>query len=315
MTVKYSIATAVLVLLFASASHAQTPAGRWEVLAITGDQPAQVNAGTPMTFDTTVTCIDQLCGAHNMYSHDTSICDDVRNGNVSSGLGFNTNETVLQFGVAGQYQDVNNFFIYTFVGQLIETSTTNGPLSSVISATITGKYGSTPGGCNNGIASGQGLFIARWYPPLNVALLGELTPADKSGTPIGMQLDLTQSPEGNLTGRIETGTISENRRTGVPIIEPSKSSCFSSASLEIVGTTLNPSAAIGHTFQIYAVDSVGNNLTLNGAATQPASNDVYSVDYEIVGGACTGETGTDATFRLPAAPLHRTTPRPRDPLR
>ncbi len=266
-------------------------------------------------FDTTVTCIGNLCGAHNMYTHDNSICDDVRNGNVSSGVGFDPGGTVLQFGVAGQYQDVNNFFVYTFVGQLTETSTNNGFLSVVTSATIVGNYGSTPGGCNNGVASGQGLFIARWYPPLNVSLLGELTPADKRGTPIGMQLVLTQSAEGNLTGQIETGTVSENPQTGIPMIEPARSLCFSSDKLEIVGTTLNPSAAIGHTFQIYAVDSVGSRLTLNGVATKPASNDVYSVQYEIVGGACTGETGTNATFRLPAPPPHRVSPRPRDPVR
>lgn len=312
---RYAIGTVAMVLLIVGASQAQTRAGRWQVLTITGDQPTQVETGIPMMFDTTMTCIAEVCGARNIYNRDTSICDDVRNLNVSSGLIFGNPGTSFQFGVAGQYQHVNNFFVYTFAGQLTETWAVIDGVLTVTSASITGEYGSTPGGCNNGIAIGQGSFIALWYPPLNGALLGKLLPADKRGTPVGLQLNLTQAPEGNLTGQIQTGTLTDNPRTGVTIIEPAKSSCFSSEELEIVGTVDNPSAAIGHTFQIYAVDSVGDSLTLNGAATLPGSNEVYLVDYEIVGGACDGQTGTNATFRWPSPPVPRIRPRPTYPLR
>ncbi len=301
---KYSVGLACLVLLSSSVSAAQiptiTPAGRWEVLTITGDQPAQSATGTPVIFDTTMTCVNEVCGAVEIYNRDTSVCDEVHSLNMTAGLAFNPAWTLFGFAVAGQYGGKGAFFVYTFSGQITETWTINAGVPSLTSATVTGGYGSTPGGCNNGISENQGLFVARWYPPLNGSLIGEVVPSEKTGTSVGMQLSLTQVTIGNLIGRIQTGILASDPRTGEPIIEPAKSPCFSSDTLEIVGTGDYPSAAIGHTFQIYAVDSVGNSLTLKGTAMKPASNDLYSVGYEIVGGACNGQTGTNATFRMPS---------------
>jgi hypothetical protein len=310
-----AIAGMILVLLCASPSHAQIPAGRWQVVTVTGDQAAQVKSGVPVMFDTTFLCVGGACGALDSYTRDTSICDQVNYANVSSGMSVDaaSNMSALEFEVSGGGGGV---FIYEFVGSLTETYTETDGVTSLNGARITGQYGSTPGGCNNGTAMAQGSFVAHWYPPLTATLLGEIVPTEKVGTSMGMELKLMQAQNGDLSGEIVTGTLVSEPRSGILFIEPAKNRCFTSSILQVVsGPALFPSAAAGHLFHLYAIDTVGNSLALNGSARTVGSNDQYWVAYEITGGPCDGQNGTHASFRVLATLRGDAPPRPRDPRR
>jgi hypothetical protein len=306
-------ATAFFLFLLVGVSYGQSAAGRWQVSTTTGDQPAQVKSGVSVVFDTTFVCFNGACGALDIYTRDTSICDQVNYANVSSGMLANAglNESGFEFAVAG---GSGGAFIYEFVGTLVETSTETNGVLSVTAAKITGQYGSTPGGCNNGIANAQGSFVADWYPALTGVLLGELRPTERAATSIGMELKLTQSQNGNLSGEVVTGTLVTNPRSGVSFIQPAKSPCFTSSTLQIIpGPVLFPSAAAGHLFHLYATDPAGNSVALEAQATSIGSNEQYSVGYEITGGPCNGQNGTNFTFRLPMPTRRIVVPRPRDP--
>src|SRR3984957_11447443 len=141
----------------------QTPeAGRWHVQTLSGDQPAQVATGKPVSFDGAFECASTACGGIPYFAHDSTICDAFDFENQSSGFVINGTTGAFQFGVSGGLGD---FFVYTFVGTLSEVRTAASRITSVVSASITGTYGSTPGGCNNGLASDQGTFRETGHTP------------------------------------------------------------------------------------------------------------------------------------------------------
>ena len=146
-------------------------AGRWHVQTLSGDQPAQVATGKPVSFDGAFKCASTACGGIQVFAHDSTICDPVDFENMSSGFDIDGITGAFQFGVSGGLGD---FFVYTFVGTLSEVHSVTSGVTSLVSASITGTYGSTPGGCNNGLAVGQGTFIATWYPPMAGTFYGVL---------------------------------------------------------------------------------------------------------------------------------------------
>src|SRR5271155_5740227 len=92
-------------------------AGRWHVQTLSGDQPAQVATGLPVSFDGAFECTSTACGGIQVFAHDSTICDPVNFENMSSGLDIDGITGAFQFGVSGGYGD---FFVYTFVGTLSE---------------------------------------------------------------------------------------------------------------------------------------------------------------------------------------------------
>jgi hypothetical protein len=292
--VKYCFIVAALILIFACDAQAQIPAGRWHVETTSGDQPAQVASGDPVMFDAAFDCLTEACSGREISTYDTSICDTVRFENISSGLSINGSNAAFQFAVsAGD----DGFFIYTFVGTIATTYITKSGINSVASATITGTYGSTAGGCNNGTAGDQGTFVAHWYPPITGTYLGRLFPAKKTTLSFGAELELSQGEFGALTGTITTGQEVRNPRTGVITFEPIKNACFSTISLTMVeDPSVDTNDASGSLFFVYAKDGAGTSLSLSGVANEIGSNSAYTVDYAIVGGPCSGQTGTNALF-------------------
>lgn len=301
---KYIISIGTLVLLAAVAARSQRflhppvepEAGRWHVQTTSGDQPAQVASGNPVTFDANFECNSGACGGKQIFTHDSTICDPIGFENISSGLDIDGSVAALQFAVSGGF---GNSFIYTFVGNL-ETSVARSGAVVLSSATITGTYGSTPGGCNNGLPSDQGTFVANWYPSITGQYIGFLIPA-KRGHKASFEIELrmVQMVDGTLTASAITGV------EGTTGFEPVQNPCFSSTSLQ---ATQGPGAEIsgvsGNRFQVYALDTIGDSLTLTGTATQIGSNQTYQVNYEIVGGPCSGQSGTRVTFLAQPALLH-----------
>jgi hypothetical protein len=271
----------------------QTPeAGRWHVQTLSGDQPAQVATGKPVSFDGAFECASTACGGVQVFAHDSTICDPVDFENISSGFDIDGDTGAFQFGVSGGFGD---FFVYTFVGTLSEVHTVASGVTSLVSASITGAYGSTPGGCNNGLAVDQGTFIATWYPPMAGTFYGVLVPVDVSEPAFGVELALTQAVNGGLTGTATTGRIRRLRDefTFVPI----QSACFNSTELTITqGPVPGINGAEGDLFQVRAVDAAGNFLSLSGIATEIGANSRYSVKYEISGGVCSGQSVNNAAF-------------------
>ena len=293
---KYCFVMAASIVVLASGGQAQIATGRWHVQTTSGDQPAQVASGEPVVFDAAFDCLTGACGGKEISTYDSSICDTVRFENISSGLFINGSSAASQFTVSAGN---DGFFIYTFVGTIAETYTTINSVRIVASATITGTYGSTAGGCNNGTAVNQGTFVANWYPPITGAYVGRLLPTKTTTPSFGVELILIQGDYGALTGSITTGQEEHNPRTGAVTFEPIKNPCFSSTSLSVVqDPSIDTNAASGSLFFMYATDGVGTSLGLSGIANEIGSNSAYSVSYEIVGGPCSGQTGTNAIFRL-----------------
>jgi hypothetical protein len=267
-------------------------AGRWHVQTLSGDQPAQVATGKPVEFDDVFACVSTACGGVQVFAHDSTICDPFDFENISSGLVINGTTGAFQFGVSGGFGD---FFIYTFVGTLSEISTVLSGIPSLVSASITGTYASTPGGCNNGLAEDQGTFIATWYPPMAGTFYGILTPIAVDEPPFGVELVLNQALNGGLTGTASTGRLL--RLKDDLVFVPIQSACFNSTTLAITqGLGPGISGASGDLFQVLAVDSAGNSLSLEGVATEIGSNSRYLVQYEILGGVCAGQSMTSTSF-------------------
>jgi hypothetical protein len=291
--VKYIFAIATLIGIFTSSVKAQIPAGRWHVQTTSGDQPAQVASGDPMTFDAAFDCLTGACGGESVSTYDSSICDTVRFENISSGLVINGSNAAFQFALSSG----DNWFIYEFLGTIAVTYTTTAGVKSVSSATITGSYGSTPGGCNNGTSVNQGTFVAYWYPSITGTYVGRLLPDTKTSPSIGAELVLSQGNYGALTGKITTGLEVRNVITGTTTFEPIQNPCFSSVGLTIVqdpGTDTDD--ASGRLFFVYAKDGAGTSLSLSGVANEIGSNSAYAVSYQIIGGPCSGQAGTNALF-------------------
>lgn len=298
------IAVIVLLTCNAGGTRAQTlhhgsgkqipEAGRWHVQTTSGDQPAQVATGHPVSFDGFYVCASTACGGQPIYAHDSTICDSIDFENQSSGMVINGTTGAFQFGVSGGFGDS---FIYTFVGSLSETHKVVNGVTSLATATITGSYGSTPGGCNNGLPQDQGTFVATWYPPMSGTLYGVVVPVDATIPPFGVQLALTQSASGALAGTATTGRLVRLR--GEVLFEAIQSGCFSSTTLALtrqIGTTVT--GASGNLFQAIAVDTIGNSLTLEGVAIETGSNQEYTVKSAILGGDCNGASPTSASFVL-----------------
>jgi hypothetical protein len=294
--VKPGIAIAVLMLAFTSYARAQVPAGRWHLQTTSGDQPAQTATSEPVAFDTAVDCFLTSCGGKDISTYDTSICDTVRYENISSGFVMNGSSAAFQFAVSSSYGES---FIYSFIGTLAETTKKGRGGNLVTSATVTGTYGSTPGGCNNGTSADQGTFVAYWYPPITGTYFGRLFPDNQPSTNLGVELAISQGDYGALSGTLTTGEVLRNPRTRLKRFVPIKNPCFSSISLAIdpnhPGTDSNNAA--GKLFFIYAKDDTGDSLSLSGVANEIGSNTSYTVSYEIVGGPCNGQTGTKALFQ------------------
>ncbi len=271
--------------------------GRWHVQTTSGDSPAQIATRKPVAFDGWYTCISQLCGGQPLYAHDSTICDTVDFENQSSGLVINGTTAALQFGVSGGFLDN---FVYTFVGTLSANTETVDGATTLKSATITGTYGSTPGGCNNGTPllpgiSSQGTFIATWYPPMSGKFYGALVPVDVTISQFELELVLTPTADGSLTGTATTGRLLEIK--GEWLFIPVQSACFSSTTLIVTrGTAPNLTGAPGNRFKITAIDTAGNDLHLEGVAIQSGSNRQYTVQYGILGGVCSGQSAITAGF-------------------
>jgi hypothetical protein len=177
-----------------------------------------------------------------------------------------------------------------------------------VSTSITGTYGSTPGGCNNGLAVDQGTFNATWYPPMAGTFYGVLVPVDVSKPVFSVELALTQAVNGGLTGTATTGRILRLR--GKLIFVPIQSACFDSTILTITqGPVLGINGAEGDLFQVRAVDAAGNFLSLSGIATEIGSNSRYSVHYDISGGACSGQSVNNTAFMSVTLPRATFSPR------
>jgi hypothetical protein len=273
-------------------------AGRWHVQTTSGDQPAQVATGKPVTFDAWFECNGTACGGVQIYAHDSTICDPIGFENMSSGFVIDGTTGAFQFGVSGGFGD---FFIYTFEGTLSETHTVTNGVTSLASATIGGSYGSTPGGCNDGLVLDQGTFLATWYPAMSGTFYGIVVPANVTVPPFGVELALTQSANGTLTGTATTGRLLRLRYG--QIFEPIQSACFTSTTLAVtqqIGTKIT--GASGNLFQFSAVDGVGNSLSLEGVALEIGSNQAYTVQSGILGGVCHGASASLSIFRLLAPP-------------
>jgi hypothetical protein len=281
--------------------------GRWHVQTLSGDQPAQVATGKPVSFDDVFECASTACGGIQVFAHDSTICDPVDFENTSSGFVINGTTGAFQFGVSGGFGD---FFVYTFVGTLSEVHAVASGFTSLVSASITGTYGSTPGGCNNGLAVDQGTFIATWYPPMAGTFYGVLVPVSEPS--FGVELALTQAVNGGLTGTATTGRIQRLRDEFVFV--PIQSACFDSTVLTITQGSERPAnGAAGDLFQVRAVDAAGNSVSLSGIATETGSNSGYSVQYEISGGVCSGQSVNNAAFT--SVTLPKATDRPAFPRR
>ena len=100
-------------------------------------------------------CFYRACGGRQVYTSDTSICDQVHYENVSSGFVAGDSAAAFQFEVAG---GSGGNFIYTFEGNFTESTQETRHGVRLQSATVIGTYGSTPGGCNNGEILNQGTY-------------------------------------------------------------------------------------------------------------------------------------------------------------
>ena len=165
-------------------------------------------------------------------------------------------------------------------GQQVVFSGTNGGTSSQFS----GSFTSTGGGCTQ---ADSGNFTATLYQPLQGSIAGTIESYAQTNT-VNVTMNLGVDSNFNVTGSVEA------------LNKP----CM--ANLTINGTAAQaygPSFASGDTETIFASDNSGNVVGFllsatdaNGNFLSPAWPSQVYVTYDVVAGACSGDSGTDAPF-------------------
>jgi subtilase family serine protease len=170
---------------------------------------------------------------------------------------------------------------YTMTGALSPDGTT------VTGSSVT--YNSS--GANCGANDAGSAFTATLFKPATGTYMGSFTP-DAAGAPFSATITLNEDGNFNLTGTLTA--------TG--------NSCFSNLS---INSSFAPSFASGDVMEFFGTDSLGNQVGFvgNAGGSLGAAGDtswaMLYVTATVYGGACSGQTFTDAPFHK----LSRTTPR------
>ena len=257
--------------------------GMWDLrLSNTANPPPGQIGETEFTFDVVVQSSSASTEAlsNNGFQDHTftnSICSASGTGNnVTMSANFSLTSTVtVQI-------SVDNGESYSMTGTLSSDGTT------VTGTNVTYNAGSQNCGKND-VGSG---FTAILYKPATGTYVGSFTP-DAGGTPFTSTIVLVEDANYNLTGTVTS----------------SGNTCF--ANLAINGKT-DPSLASGDVLDFYGTDGQGDIAGFIANAGSSAGNAgdtnwqqlfVHSVVY---GGACNGQSFTDA-------PFHRVGGRPKRP--
>ncbi len=258
-------------------------AGMWDLrLSNTSNPPSGQDGETEFVFDVEV---QSSSGSTETFSNNGF--QDLAFGNsVCLASGTDNNVTMTETSGASTtvtFQiSVDNGGSYSMTGTLSANGTT-----------ITGTNVQYSGGSTNcgGNDDGSG-FTAILYKPATGTYAGSFTP-DASGAPFSATIALTEDSEFNLTGTV-TGT---------------GNSCFSN--LTVNGNT-DPSFATGNILDFFGTDSRGDivGFLANAGGSNDNSGDTtwqsLYVTAVVYGGACNGQTYSDA-------PFHRVGGRPRRP--
>lgn len=330
----------ILALLVATSVNAQTPPnGRWEFVVTSGDTTYQLENMGQTSFSTYLTLSGTTLTGDSQETTNSSMaeiscCNDTVTGTFTTNRSGVTSVTV-EFSIPA-----NPFgqaaFNYIFEG------TYNSNPSNSSGPTITGTYTTTAGSA----FSDGGTFVATWLPNFPT------TPQEYTGTLDGPD---TGTGPSNVATTIYLGTNSANDLIGsvsVPgLTNANGVACF--AGTLTIQTVDNPNFngvggapngvgvpfASGVGITVYAQDSAGTQLWLNGFSAKP-NGDSAAVDenyltrsdtgssettdngtnnalifyYGVFGGPCDGLGGGDAPFYPVKKVQHIQRPRQRYPL-
>jgi hypothetical protein len=281
----------ILALLIATSVNAQTaPNGRWEFAVTSGDTVYQLNNMGQTTFSTYLTLSGTTLTGNSQETTNTSLaesrcCNDTVTGTYISMKGVTT--VILAFAVPANSLG-QAAFNYTFTGTYnAKPNNSGGP-------TITGTYTTTAGST----FSNGGTFTATWFPNFPT------TPEEFMGTLDGPDMGAGAT---NVPATVYLGTNSSNHLTGSVIVpgltNANGMACFAGA-LTIqtvnnslaVGTggapnTLGVPFASGVGISVFAQDSAGTQIWLNGYAAKP-NNDSAAVGENFLTATDTGSSTT-----------------------
>ncbi len=317
-------------LLFVFAAVAAAPAsaqiapnGRWEFAVTSGDTQYELDLTGQTTFSTYLSLTGTTLSGDSQQTTNTTAaeifcCNDSIGGTFRKHDG--TTTAVVEFAIPANSVTGQVGFNYTFTGTYnANPSNSGGP-------TITGTYTTD---ANSAYSNGSGTFVATWFPDFPATplkYLGGLTGPDAGSGPSDIPTVLTLGT--NPTTHNVIGTVS------VPGLTTNGVACFvgtltiqsiSNPTLNGVGGAPNGVGvpfASGVGLNIFAQDSAGTQLWLNGYSAKPNGNsaavdesyldntdcdgDNTSTDngtnnelilyYGITGGPCDGFGGGDAPF-------------------
>jgi Pro-kumamolisin, activation domain len=258
-------------------------AGMWDLrLSNTSNPPAGQVGETEFTFDVDLQASSPPAatfsntGLQN-YTFTNSICSASGTGNNVSMTSTSLSNTSVAFQIS-----VDNGESYSMSGTLSSDGVT------ISGNNVTYNAASVNCGKNDNGSS----FTAILYKPATGTYVGSFTP-DAGGTPFNATINLTEDASFNLTGTVTA--------TG--------NSCFSNLTVNSQNIS---SFASGDVMEFGGTDSQGDVVGFvanaggpSGAAGDTSWQNLY-VTADVLGGACTGQSYTDA-------PFHRIGGRPRRP--
>lgn len=256
--------------------------GMWDLrIANPTNPPAGQTSESEFTFDLDI----QGATTTTESLSDNGLAFDAYTNSACSAVGGNFNATMnasfLTSSTASFQIFVDNGESYSMTGNLSADGTT-----------VTGtnvQYNSSGTNCGaNDVGSG---FTATLFKPASGTYAGSFTP-DAGGQAATATIVLYEDGNFNLTGTLTA--------TGNP--------CFSNLT---INNSLFPSFVSGDVMEFSATDSLGNQVGFTGNAggsTGAAGDTTWTnlfLTAVVYGGACSGQTYTDAPFRK----LSRSTPR------
>ena len=300
------------------------PNGRWEFVVTSGDTQYELNLTGQTTFSTYLGLTGTTLSGDSQQTTNTTAaeifcCNDSVAGTFRKHEG--TTTAVVEFAIPANSATGQVGFNYTFTGTYnTNPNNSGGP-------TITGTYTTN---ASSSYSNGSGTFVATWFPDFPAApekYNGGLTSPDVGSGPSDVPTVLTLGT--NATTHDIIGTVS------VPGLTTNGVACFvgtltiqsiANPGLNGVGGAPNGvgvSFASGVGLNIFAQDSAGTQLWLNGYSAKPNGNSA-AVDesflddntdcdgdntstnngtnnelilyYGITGGPCDGLGGGDAPF-------------------
>lgn len=260
MKLKFGLGLLFILSALPAVIQAQVPAGRWEIVHISGDNSAQSNL-YPGGFSTYLYA-DGTGNTSATYSNSICVIDETSWNVVPSWVSLGANNYQLTFAIDNNGDGPNVSFIYS--GAYNANTPVPGDASLQIPTIIGTYYVSGDGSaCSTATEASPGNFVATFLPDLTSgSSTGTLDGTDTEG---GTPFDTSVSATINFSAPPASGQIAGTISLG-PNPTLNGNACFAGSATApnplTIDSTLSTQAGILNAIYAEGVDSVGNPTTL-----------------------------------------------------